>query len=120
LLGNVTKLTATIASGSHISYQWNFSDGVLGTGQSVSHTYGTVGFYTALVTATNSASAVTATTPITIFSTGPIANAGPDQTVMIETPVMLDGSGYFAPAGHWPSSPIVINAQNWQALERAC
>ncbi len=119
VLGNVTSLTATIASGSNVAYQWRFGDGTLGSGQFITHTYSAVGFYTAIVTASNSASVVTATTPITIFGSMPLANAGPDQTVAIETGVTLDGSSCFAPAGHWPltyfwqqigGTPVVLNS----------
>jgi PKD repeat protein len=102
LLGNVTSLTATIASGSNINYQWNFGNGALGHGKEVTYTYGTVGFYTAMVTATNSVSVVTATTPVTIFGATPLVNAGRDQTVTAGAEVTLDGSGSFAAPGHWP------------------
>jgi len=71
-------------------------------GQSVTFTYGAAGLYTAIVTASNSISLITATTPVTIFSALPLANAGPEQTVMVETKAALDGSGSFAAPGHWP------------------
>ena len=109
-LGNVTSLTATIASGSNVSYQWNFGDGALGQRHVVTHTYTTAGFYTAIVTATNSVSVVTATTPITIFSALPLANAGPDQAVAVGAEVTLDGNGSFAPPGHWPLTYV------WQQI----
>ena len=67
LLGNVTSLTATVASGSNVSYQWNLGNNVLKQGQSVTFTYDAIGFYTAIVTASNSVSLITATTPVTIF-----------------------------------------------------
>jgi PKD repeat protein len=66
ILGNATNFTATVASGDSIVYSWNFGDGNTGTGQYPVHTYGALGYYTAIVTATNSVSTMTATTPVTI------------------------------------------------------
>ncbi len=118
-LGNVTSLTATIATGSNINYQWNFGNGAIGYGKEVTYTYATVGFYTALVTASNSVSVVTATTPITIFGALPLANPGPNQSVTTGAEVTLDGSGSFALPGHRPltyfwqqlgGTPVVLNS----------
>ncbi len=66
-LGNVTSLTATVASGTNVSYQWNLGNAVVKQGQSVTFTYDAIGFYTAIVTASNSVSLITATAPVTIF-----------------------------------------------------
>ncbi len=70
LLGQTTRLTATISTGSNVTYAWNFGDGQLGAGATVSRTYATVGIYTAAVTATNSVSTVVANTTVTITSAG--------------------------------------------------
>jgi predicted outer membrane repeat protein len=64
-LGSATAFTAT-ATGPNIMYQWNFGDGDTGSGATASHTYMLVGNYTAIVTAMNEVSVVTATTPVTI------------------------------------------------------
>lgn len=67
MINRATTLTATISAGSNISYTWNFGDGsVIGFGSILSHTYPTWGNFTAMVTATNSVSAVMTTTPIVI------------------------------------------------------
>jgi len=66
LLGQATTFTATIAAGDDVTYQWNFGDGLIGTDSPVMHTYALVGNYTAVVTATNGVSLVTATMPVTI------------------------------------------------------
>lgn len=66
-LGNTTNLTATISTGSNVTYQWNYGDGSpLGSGATTSHTYANVGNYTAIVTATNGAGSSSATTLVTI------------------------------------------------------
>jgi PKD repeat protein len=64
-LGNTTNLLASV-QGNSATFTWAFGDGTTGTGQSPSHVYGAVGFYTALVTATNSVSTLTTTTRVTI------------------------------------------------------
>jgi hypothetical protein len=66
MLGQATHFTAT-ATGSNIVYTWDLGDGHTGSGSTTSNTYVAVGLYTAHVTATNSATQVVATTPVTII-----------------------------------------------------
>ena len=66
LLGNATHLTAAIASGTNVSYTWNFGDGKSGTGVATSHIYTPTGAYTVTVTATNSKGSQTASTVVQI------------------------------------------------------
>jgi hypothetical protein len=66
LLGSTTQLTATITSGSNVTYQWDFNDGTTGSGEEAFHTYGSPGTYTAQVTATNSFSQEIATTNVVV------------------------------------------------------
>jgi uncharacterized repeat protein (TIGR01451 family) len=66
VLGEPTALTATVTAGSHVSYTWAFGDGEAGSGVAVSHTYPAPGVYTAVVTASNPVSILTATTPVTV------------------------------------------------------
>ncbi len=65
-LGSATQLTATITTGSNISYAWDFGDGNSGSGANPSHTYGLTGTYTAVVTATNSLGQQTASTQVQV------------------------------------------------------
>jgi PKD repeat protein len=65
-LGEVTFLTATVSTGTNITYAWDFGDGATGNDGVVTHTYTAVGNYTATVTATNSVSSQTASTLVTI------------------------------------------------------
>ncbi len=66
-LSNATMFVASVQAGDSVSYLWDFGDGsALGTYQTVAHTYPAVGIYTAIVTASNSVSVVTATTRVTV------------------------------------------------------
>jgi PKD repeat protein len=65
-LGSVTQFAATISSGTNVAYSWDFGDGTTGSGTVVHHVYAAVGAYTAVVTATNSAGAMTATTQVVV------------------------------------------------------
>jgi PKD repeat protein len=66
VLGNLTQLTASITNGSNVTYEWDFGDGGNGSGAVVSHEYGSVGAFTAEVTATNSLGQETATTQVQV------------------------------------------------------
>jgi hypothetical protein len=61
-----TFFTATINTGSNVTYQWNFGDGHLASGATVSYTYPFSGTYTAIVTATNGVASLSTTTRVTI------------------------------------------------------
>ena len=100
-LGQSTILTAT-ATGSNITYAWNLGDGNNINGNTTTHIYGVTGFYTAVVTATNGFSSMTASTRVTITNLAPIANAGSDQSVLVNTTITLDSSGSSDPDGHTP------------------
>ena len=66
-LGRSTTLTASLVAGSDVIYQWDLGDGnAIVSGNPVTHTYGVAGTFTAIVTATNNLSSMTATTQVTI------------------------------------------------------
>lgn len=65
-VGNATTFTATVITGTNVAYTWVFGDGGMGNGAVVTHVYTSTGRYTAAVSAINSASGVTATTPVSI------------------------------------------------------
>jgi len=65
-LGMTTVLTAFITAGSNVTYTWALGDGVTYNGAVASHIYPAVGTYTAVVTASNPVSLLTATTTVTI------------------------------------------------------
>ncbi|MBN1661900.1 MAG: VCBS repeat-containing protein [Anaerolineae bacterium] len=65
-LGDTTALTASITSGSNVSYSWALGDGATANGALVTRVYPVPGSYTAIVTASNNVSLITATTVVTI------------------------------------------------------
>ncbi len=71
VLGKAVVFTATVVGGPVHSYSWDFGDGQVGSGAVVSHVYTATGTYTAVVTATNDVSTVTATTSVLITTTLP-------------------------------------------------
>ena len=65
-LGQVTTFSATISSGTNVTYTWDFGDQTGGSGPVVQHTYLADGNYMATVTAGNSLGSVQATSAVTI------------------------------------------------------
>lgn len=100
VIGLATHLTATISDGTNVSYIWDFGDGTILTGATVTHTYGLTGTYTAVVTASNSMNAMSTTTAVVVYE--------PEQPTsyrlflpMIQSPVEID------------SPALQINRRNW-------
>jgi PKD repeat protein len=69
--GETVVFTATISSGTNVSYTWDFGDGSVGSGASVTHVYTQARSFTAVVTASNSANSQSFSSPVTILSIGP-------------------------------------------------
>ena len=65
-LGHVTALSATTTSGTNISYLWALGDGTFSSRQTPIHTYGAVGDYAVVLTATNSVGSWVVTSTVTI------------------------------------------------------
>jgi PKD repeat protein len=59
-------LTAAVTAGDVVTYTWSFGDATSGSGTVITHTYPMPGIYTAVVTASNAVSVLTATTSVTI------------------------------------------------------
>ena len=65
-LGGATHFTATIATGSNVTYAWDFGDGQTGSGPNPSHIYANPGSYVAVVTATNVLGSAVADTVVNV------------------------------------------------------
>lgn len=68
-LNGTTLFTATISSGTNVVYVWDFADGLTVSGSSplTTHVYANTGQYTAVITAYNSVSQISVTTPVTVY-----------------------------------------------------
>ena len=67
-LGQATTFTATVSSGSDVSYDWDFGDQSSGSGAVVTHSYAAAGNYTAVVTASNTLGSESTSTAITVMA----------------------------------------------------
>jgi len=88
-LGELTVLGASVTAGSSVVYTWDFGDGTTGDGVSVVHTYAAVGAYTAVVTASNSVSWITATTEVVVNEVVTGLNADNDGPTSLGEPTAL-------------------------------
>jgi hypothetical protein len=80
--------------GNPLTFHWDFGDGSTGTGATPNHAYASLGMFTVTLAVNDgTASSVPVTTTATIANREPVANAGPDQTVELGSPVVLNGSG---------------------------
>ena len=67
ILNTNTAFTATITTGTNVTYQWNFGDNsALASGANANHQYAAVGTYTAIVTATNNLGSASKSTTVTV------------------------------------------------------
>lgn len=88
--------------GDPLTYHWDFGDGSTGTGVSPKHAYTAGGTYTVtLIVNDDKVDSDPATTTATISEVNdpPVANAGPDQTVLVNTTVLFNGAGSYDPDG---------------------
>jgi len=65
-LGDATTLSATISTGTNVTYSWDFGDTHTGSGAVIAHTYAEPGDYLATVTATNSTGSVATSTLVEV------------------------------------------------------
>jgi len=67
VLGKTTYFSATLSSGTNVTYAWSYGDSMSGGGSNPQHMYAAPGIYTASVTATNSISTTNATTNVSVL-----------------------------------------------------
>lgn len=65
-LGDTTALWAAITVGTNVTYQWDLGDGNAANGHSILHNYAAEGWYTAIVTASNSTNSLSVITLISV------------------------------------------------------
>ena len=90
------------ANGDALSYTWNLGDSLSATTSTptTTHSYAAVGSYRMTLTVNDGeTSSSPATADVAIQSRPPIANAGPDQTVVQRTTVGLNGGASTDPDG---------------------
>jgi PKD repeat protein len=99
-LGEITTFTATLTVSGDFTCTWDLDDGTLAEGLVVTHTYPTVGMYTAMVTATNGTLTYIQTTTVSV-------------DIPIASPLLSEGfEGPWLPVG-WSSS-ILAPSVYWQ------
>lgn len=81
-IGAPVTFTASITSGTGVSYAWDFGDGTpVGSGNPIVHHYAAIGPFTAIVTATNSVDNAVVAIAITVVD----APAPADRTIYLPT-----------------------------------
>jgi len=81
--------------GDLLTYAWGFGDGSTGTGVNPTHAYTAGGIYTVTLVVNDGrvdSEPSTTTADITEVNDPPVADAGPDQTVLVDEVVIFDGS----------------------------
>jgi PKD repeat protein len=91
-LGTSTQLSASVSSGSEVSYIWDFGDSTGGSGASASHTYSVPGVYVAEVIASNLVSQSTVTTEIQVQEEITGLSATDDGPTLLGMPTQFSAS----------------------------
>lgn len=86
--------------GKTLTYLWDFGDGTTGTDVNPAHSYAKSGTFTVTLVVNDGAQdSAPATTTAAITNQPPVANAGPDQTVVQRTTAYLNGTDSYDPDG---------------------
>ncbi len=93
-VGEHTDINGTDTLSYPLDYAWDFGDGDMATGNSVSHSYTDDGVYVVTLIITNNLGAMDIHTIIvTVLNSPPSANAGGDQSTTEDRAVTLSGTG---------------------------
>jgi PKD repeat protein len=88
--------------GTIVSWDWDFGDSNVGTGESTTHTYTTANNFTVTLTVTDDSAATgvnTTTASITAGNQPPVADAGGPYSGQVDVELSFDGSGSYDPGG---------------------
>lgn len=113
-VGSPTQFTNTSTSnpsGQAMTYEWNFDGEGTSTQQNPTFQFATAGNHSVTLTAScgNGTCTSTRTQTVTVYAT-PVANAGPDQTVIYDATATLSGSGGSGSFNyHWEPANTVTN-----------
>ncbi len=106
-LGDTTYVTATTSAGAQIEYDWSTGDGASASGNPANHVYGQIGDYALVVTATNSADIVTATTQTSIVRADlAVSKSAPAS---VQSGDLLTYTIYVTNTGVLPASNVLIS-----------
>lgn len=97
-VGQTVAFSATVATGTNVTYAWAFGDQSSGTGAAPTHQYSAPGTYSVTVTATNGLTTKTKTIAITV--------RGDAERLLYLPQILKDGRG----AGGVPAAPAVFIA----------
>jgi hypothetical protein len=90
-LGQTTTMTASIATGSNVVFDWMLDAGQMDSGAVVSYTFPSSGYNTVVVTASNSVSWITATMAVPVWAYVYLPNIISDYVPTCEDPYEVDG-----------------------------
>lgn len=107
LVDDPITFVASITQGTNVNYTWAFGDGTTGEGIQATHTYTAGGSYTAVVTATNSANTVTATTPVEVLAPTDL-NLAKSGLSLVPAGAPLDYEISVANDGVEPASDVIV------------
>jgi PKD repeat protein len=99
-----------VACASACSYSWDFGDGTSGTGVTLTHTYRTIGTYTAVLTVTDARGATS-----TSIKAIPVAPGTPPTATFTfsPTPAVVDQMIFFNASGVTPAPGRTIVRYDW-------
>ncbi|MBL4656531.1 MAG: PKD domain-containing protein, partial [Flavobacteriales bacterium] len=105
-LGDPTIFTdsSTTTFGTIASWSWDFGDANTSTAQNPTNTYADTGVYTVTLIATNDSTCADTISTVVFVAPNPFANAGPSDSVCLDSTLTLNGIILNAPGGLWSTT----------------